>query len=54
MLIVPTNDATGHRMVKTQNVVRGITVSRNLGSEANDGAQSMLGGRVGAVRVKAE
>ena len=47
MLIVTTNDAPGHRVVKTLGLVRGITVrSRNAISDMVGGLQSMLGGRV--------
>ncbi len=55
MLIVTTNDAPGHRVVKTLGLARGITVrSRNLVSDAIGGLQSMLGGRVGAYVKLAE
>lgn len=48
MLIVTTNDAPGHRVVKTLGVVRGITVrSRNAISDMVGGVQSVFGGRVG-------
>ncbi len=55
MLIVTTNDAPGHRVVKTLGLVRGITVrSRNALSDMVGGLQSMLGGRVGAYVKLAE
>ena len=55
MLIVTTNDAPGHRVVRSLGLVRGITVrSRNVISDAIGGLQSMLGGRVGAYVKLAE
>lgn len=55
MLIVTTNDAPGHRVVKTLGVVRGITVrSRNAISDMVGGVQSILGGRVGVYVKLAE
>lgn len=55
MLIVTTNDAPGHRAVKTLGVVRGITVrSRNAVSDMVGGVQSIFGGRVGVYVKLAE
>ena len=55
MLLTTTNDAPGHRVVRTLGLVRGITVrSRNVISDAIGGLQSMLGGRVGAYVKLAE
>ncbi|RZJ01792.1 MAG: YbjQ family protein [Brevundimonas sp.] len=55
MLIVTTNDAPGHRVVKTLGVVRGITVrSRNAVSDMVGGVQSIFGGRVGVYVKLAE
>lgn len=55
MLIVTTNDAPGHRVVKVLGLARGITVrSRNVISDAIGGLQSMLGGRVEAYVKLAE
>lgn len=55
MLIVTTNDAPGHRVVKTLGVVRGITVrSRNAISDMVGGVQSVFGGRVGVYVKLAE
>ena len=55
MLIVTTNDAPGHRVVKTLGVVRGITVrSRNAVSDMFGGVQSIFGGRVGVYVKLAE
>lgn len=47
MLIVTTNDVSGHRIVRTLGLARGITVrSRNAVADVLGGLQSMLGGRV--------
>ncbi|MDI1327467.1 MAG: YbjQ family protein [Brevundimonas sp.] len=55
MLIVTTNDAPGHRVVKTLGVVRGITVrSRNAISDMVGGVQSVFGGRIGVYVKLAE
>lgn len=55
MLIVTSNDAPGHRVVKTLGVVRGITVrSRNAISDMVGGVQSVFGGRVGVYVKLAE
>ena len=47
MLIVTTNDAPGHRVVKTLGVVRGITVrSRSIFGTIGGSLQTIVGGNI--------